>query len=81
MLQVVIRCGDSPTIPEHRASDGIFSIEVSKDEKNATFHLKSCFFDSTPAGKDGHQLPWWFDPAHKEYTKLWMETSVRKLLK
>ncbi|KIW04206.1 uncharacterized protein PV09_04514 [Verruconis gallopava] len=79
--KVTVRCGDSPTIQDKRPSDGIFSIEVSKDEKDATFHLKSVFFNSTPSGKDGAQLPWWFDSAHKEYTKLWMETSVRKLLK
>ena len=80
ILKVTVRCGDSPLLQDRRPSDGIFSIEVSKDDREATFHLKSCFFNSTPSGKNGGQLPWWFEPAHREYTKLWMETSVRKLL-
>jgi hypothetical protein len=76
-----VRCGDSPLIQEPRPSDGIFSIEVTKDDKNATFHLKSVFFNSTPGGANGGQLPFWFDFLHREYAKLWMETSVRRLLK
>jgi len=80
-LQVTVRCGDSPTIQERRPSDGLFSIEVTRDDKNATFHLKSILVNTTPGGKDGAVLPWWFEPAHREYVKLWMETSVRRLLK
>jgi hypothetical protein len=66
-----------------RPSDGIFAIEVTEDDQNATFHLKSTFFNSTPEGAGAHpgMLPWWFDFMHKEYAKLWMETSVRRLLK
>ncbi|KAL0256659.1 hypothetical protein SLS55_009055 [Diplodia seriata] len=79
--KVAVRCGDSPLNAGPRPSDGIFSMEVNKDDKFATFHMKSFFFNSTPEGKVKGNLPWWFELAHREYAKLWMETSVRKLLK
>jgi hypothetical protein len=79
--QVVIRCGDSPLNQEPRPSDGLFTIEVNKDDQVATFRLKSIFFNSTPEGSKGGKLPEWFYFLHREYAKLWMETSVRKLLK
>ncbi|KAF2424504.1 hypothetical protein EJ08DRAFT_413933 [Tothia fuscella] len=81
--KVTVRCGDSPLKQKPRPSDGLFSMEVTKDEKNATFHLKSMLFNSTPdgAGASPDMLPFWFDFLHKQYVKLWMETSVRRLLK
>lgn len=79
--KVAVRCGDSPLNAGPRPSDGIFSMEVDKDDKFATFHMKSYFFNSTPEGKVAAQLPWWFELLHREYAKLWMETSVRRLLK
>ncbi|KAF2804588.1 uncharacterized protein BDZ99DRAFT_147995 [Mytilinidion resinicola] len=81
--KVTVRCGDSPLIREPRPSDGLFTIEVTKDEANqtATFHLKSIFVNTSADGKNAEPLPPRFIWAHKEYTKLWMETSVRKLLK
>lgn len=83
VMQVIVRCGDSPLNQEHRPSDGLFSMEVTKDEeaKTASFHLKSVFVNTTPEGKDSEPLPWRFQFAHRWYTKLWMETATRKLLK
>ncbi|KAJ4318189.1 hypothetical protein N0V94_004555 [Neodidymelliopsis sp. IMI 364377] len=80
--KVVVRCGDSPLNQDHRASDGLFSMEVSTDEKadTATFHLKSVFVNTTPEGKDLEPLPWKFQLAHRWYTKLWMEGATRKML-
>ncbi|ORY04946.1 hypothetical protein BCR34DRAFT_617321 [Clohesyomyces aquaticus] len=81
--KVIVRCGDSPLVTEPRASDGLFSMEVTKDEEKgtATFHLKSVFVNTTPEGKGMEPLPWHFQFAHRWYTKLWMETATRKLLK
>ncbi|KAF2624461.1 hypothetical protein BU25DRAFT_373745 [Macroventuria anomochaeta] len=80
--KVIVRCGDSPLNQDHRASDGLFSMEVSTDEKadTATFHLKSVFVNTTPEGKDLEPLPWKFQLAHRWYTKLWMEGATRKML-
>ncbi|KAF2192942.1 hypothetical protein K469DRAFT_619386 [Zopfia rhizophila CBS 207.26] len=81
--KVIVRCGDSPLNPDPRPSDGLFSMEVTKDDEaqTATFHLKSVFVNTTPEGKNTQPLPWHFQFLHREYTKLWMETAVRKLLK
>jgi hypothetical protein len=78
-----VRCGDSPLNTEHRPSDGLFSMEVSTDHEKqiATFHLKSTFVNTTPDGKDSTPLPWNFQLAHRWYTKLWMESATRKVLK
>ncbi|KAF2092554.1 hypothetical protein NA57DRAFT_82267 [Rhizodiscina lignyota] len=78
--KVVIRCGDSPDVPEHRASDGIFSLEVAIEGDVATFHMKSIFFNSLP-NASYNQLPWHIKWAHMEYDKLLLETAVRSLLR
>ncbi|KAI0031923.1 hypothetical protein K488DRAFT_78797 [Vararia minispora EC-137] len=79
--KVVVRCGDTPHKEGPRPSDGLFSMEVHKEDGYATFAMKSIFFNSTPEGSTPAQLPWWFPFAHREYAKLWMETSVRRLMK
>ncbi|CBX98980.1 predicted protein [Plenodomus lingam JN3] len=81
--KVIVRCGDSPLNQDPRPSDGLFSMEVSTDDdaQMATFHLKSLFVDTTPEGKNSQPLPWNFQYAHRWYTKLWMESATRKLLK
>lgn len=83
MVQVIVRCGDTPFNADPRPSDGLFSMEVTKDEEaqTATFHLKSVFVNTSPEGKGAEPLPWRFQFAHRLYTKLWMETATRKLLK
>jgi hypothetical protein len=80
--KVVVRCGDSPLVKEQRASDGLFSMEVTTDEEKgtATFHLKSVLVNTSEEGKGSEMLPWTFQFAHRAYTKLWMETATRKLL-
>ncbi|KAF2745251.1 hypothetical protein M011DRAFT_460165 [Sporormia fimetaria CBS 119925] len=81
--KVVVRCGDSPLNPDHRPNDGLFSMEVTTDEKEqtATFHLKSVFVNTTPEGKDAQPLPWRFQFAHRLYTKLWMETAIKNVMR
>ncbi|KAF2269657.1 hypothetical protein CC78DRAFT_486389 [Lojkania enalia] len=81
--KVIVRCGDSPSNSDPRPSDGLFAMEVTKDDEaqTATFHLKTCFVNTTPEGKDAQPLPWNFQLAHRLYTKLWMEAATRKLLK
>ncbi|KAH6865367.1 hypothetical protein BKA58DRAFT_442156 [Alternaria rosae] len=81
--KVIVRCGDSPHVSEPRPSDGLFSMEVSKDDaaQMATFHLKSVFVDTTPEGKDAGPQPGHIQWLHRLYTKLWMESATRKLIK
>ncbi|KAF2641010.1 hypothetical protein P280DRAFT_468690, partial [Massarina eburnea CBS 473.64] len=80
--KVIVRCGDSPSNVDQRPSDGLFAMEVTKDEEaqTATFHLKSVFVNTAEDGKGSVPLPWNFQFAHRLYTKLWMETATRKLL-
>lgn len=96
-LQVAVRCGDSPTKQNLRPSDGIFSMEVTLDdpttssekgssEPTATFHMKSFFFNSSLPSSDPNaskpaSMPAVVELLHREYAKLWMETSVRRLMK
>jgi hypothetical protein len=58
-------------------------MEVSKDDEAqlATFHLKSVFVDTTPEGKNGQPQPASIQWLHRLYTKLWMESATRKLIK
>jgi hypothetical protein len=78
-----VRCGDSPLNTEHRPSDGLFSMEVTTDDaaQTATFHLKSVLVNTTADGKDAQPLPWPFQFAHRLYTKLWMETALKNVMK
>lgn len=80
VYQVVLRCGDSPDVQEIRETDGVFILEVTKDKDEATFHMKSIFFTGLPNQPD-IVFPWYIKRAHMEYDKLFMETSVRKLLR
>lgn len=77
-----MRCGDSPTIKDVRASDGLFEMvaQVKKDEGVAEFQLKSCFYQGLGKADKG-PMPWHVEMAHRWYTKLWMETAVRSLLR
>lgn len=76
----MIRCGDSPLKQGVRPSDGLFEIaaEVHADKGYAEFRLKSIFYQGLGKAEgvpmDGFML--W---AHKQYTKLWMESAVRKV--
>ncbi|CAI6331868.1 unnamed protein product [Periconia digitata] len=81
--KVIVRCGDSPLNKAPRPSDGLFAMEVTKDDEaqTATFHLKSVFVDTTPDGQTAEPLPGYMQFLHRLYTKLWMESATRKLLK
>ncbi|RAK77654.1 uncharacterized protein BO72DRAFT_447804 [Aspergillus fijiensis CBS 313.89] len=86
--RIVVRCGDSPRKTGVRDSDGLFEISavVKPEEGVAEFGLKSVFFKGTKndTGADGAGAPpmpahvFWL---HKQYTKLWMETGVRNVLR
>jgi hypothetical protein len=58
-------------------------MEVTTDEKEqtATFHMKSVLVNTAEGGKDATPLPWHFQYAHRLYTKLWMETALKNVMK
>jgi hypothetical protein len=79
---ISVRCGDSPRNSGVRASDGVFELTaiVKESEGVAEFGLKSVFFQGE--GKSaGNMIPGHIAFAHRLYTKLWMESALRKLLK
>lgn len=81
-LQIIVRCGDSPLKTEVRPSDGLFEMEaqVFPDKGFAEFRLKSVFYQGLgkAEGLPMEGFMWW---AHKQYTKLWMESAVRNVLR
>ncbi|CAG8974276.1 hypothetical protein HYALB_00010344 [Hymenoscyphus albidus] len=79
---IVVRCGGSPLIKEVRDSEGLFEIgvELKRDEGVAEFRLKSAFFQGR--GKaEGKPMPEHIEFLHRLYTKLWMETAVRNVVR
>ncbi|PWW80304.1 hypothetical protein C7212DRAFT_172490 [Tuber magnatum] len=74
--KVIIRCGDSPLVRGNRSSDGLFLLEVTKDEKFANFHMKSIFFDSTAQGDKAEKVPGWLYFAHKVYVRILMRSGI-----
>ena len=69
---------------EVRASDGLFEMraEVKQAEGVAEFQLKSVFYQGL--GKSATGTPpmgAWMEWAHRLYTKLWMESAVRNVMK
>ncbi|RAL13888.1 uncharacterized protein BO97DRAFT_469531 [Aspergillus homomorphus CBS 101889] len=81
--RIVVRCGDSPRKRGVRDSDGLFEMSavVKPDEGVAELGLKSVFFKGTPGGVDGPPMPGYVLWLHQQYTKLWMETGVRNVLR
>ncbi|KAF2226655.1 hypothetical protein BDZ85DRAFT_230194 [Elsinoe ampelina] len=79
---VIVRCGDSPRVQEPRASDGLFEMVAIPDKENGEveFQLKSVFFNAD-AKKEGSPMPKHVEILHRWYTKVWMESAVRSLLK
>lgn len=77
--RIVIRCGDSPRIRDIRASDGLFEIAavVNKEQGVAEFSLKSCFYQGLGKAESApmDDMTAW---AHRQYTKLLLETAVLK---
>ena len=83
LQSILIRCGDSPLKTDVRATDGLFEIaaEVNVDKGFAEFRLKSVFYQGLGKVDEGGGQPMegfmlW---AHKQYTKLWMESAVRNV--
>jgi hypothetical protein len=80
LQSILIRCGDSPLKRDVRPSDGLFEIaaEVHIDKGYAEFRLKSVFYQGLgkAAGLPMEGFMLW---AHKQYTKLWMESAVRNV--
>ncbi|KAJ6542713.1 hypothetical protein B0H19DRAFT_1035126 [Mycena capillaripes] len=79
---ITVRCGDSPRNSGVRPNDGVFEMSavVNEIEGVAEFGLKSVFFQGE--GKsDGGSLPPHIAFAHRLYTKLWMESALRKVVK
>ena|SRR2546421_12238572 len=80
LQSILVRCGDSPLKQDVRRSDGLFEIatQVCVDKGYAEFRLKSVFYQGLgeAAGKPMDGFMWW---AHKQYTKLWMESAVRNV--
>lgn len=67
-----------------RASDGLFEMraEIKQAEGIAEFQLKSCFYQGLGKSDSGKPpLSPWMDWAHKLYTKLWMESAIRNVVK
>lgn len=76
---IVVRCGDSPLNTGVRPSDGLFemSSKIHREEGYVEFGLKSVFFQGL--GKaTGPPMPPHIAWLHEQYTKLWMETAIRK---
>ncbi|KAF8183766.1 hypothetical protein K438DRAFT_1766640 [Mycena galopus ATCC 62051] len=78
---ISLRCGDSVLNTGVRASDGVFetSAVVKEDEGVVEFGLKSVFFRGE--GTSEGTMPAHIAFAHRLYTKLWMESAIRKVLK
>ncbi|KAJ5856661.1 uncharacterized protein N7529_010605 [Penicillium soppii] len=77
--RIVVRCGDSPRIREVRDSDGLFEIAavVKKEQGVAEFSLKSCFYKGLGKAEGppmDDKMAW----AHRQYTKLLLETAILK---
>ena len=74
---MIIRCGDSPLVRGNRRSDGLFILEVTKDEMFANFHIKSLLFNSTAQGDKGEKVPGWMYFAHTVYVRILMRSGIR----
>jgi hypothetical protein len=83
---ILIRCGDSPlnTPNGPRPSDGLFEItaDLHADEGFCEFRLKSIFYQGLGKSATGEPpmqgfMLW----AHQQYTKLWMESAVRNVMR
>ena len=78
---ITVRCGDSPLNTGVREADGLFEmiVRVKQDEGVAEFQLKSVFFQGLGTATEP-PMPSPVAFAHRVYTKLLMETAVRRIL-
>ncbi|EEH39165.1 hypothetical protein PAAG_01627 [Paracoccidioides lutzii Pb01] len=78
--RIILRCGDSPLKRDVRTTDGLFEVSanINQEEAVAEFGLKSLFYQGL--GKtDKEPIPRPIVWLHHIYTKLLMETAVRRL--
>jgi hypothetical protein len=80
LQSILIRCGDSPLNRDVRPSDGLFEIaaDVHVDKGYVEFRLKSVFYQGLGRAQ-GVPVEGFILWAHKQYTKLWMESAVRNV--
>lgn len=80
---IIVRCGDSPMKTGVRDGDGMFEMDavVKEGEGCVEFRLKSVFWQGNGRSeKEGGPMPAHVLWAHRQYTKLWMETAVRSVM-
>ncbi|KAF2230648.1 hypothetical protein EV356DRAFT_453472 [Viridothelium virens] len=81
---IMVRCGDSPKNSDVRETDGLFEMraEVKEAEGVAEFQLKSCFYQGLGKSDTGappiNAAAGWL---HQLYTKLWMESALRNVVR
>ncbi|RDW73707.1 hypothetical protein BP5796_07149 [Coleophoma crateriformis] len=77
---ITVRCGDSPLKTGLRDSDGLFemAVDVKPEEGVAEFKLKSVFYKGLTKS-DSKPMPEHIEWAHRQYTKLWMESAIRNV--
>jgi len=79
---IIVRCGGSPLNKDVRGSDGLFELRAELDEEEdvARFEMKSVFFNGLDKSEQ-HMVPQHIVFLHRIYTKWWMETAVRSMMK
>lgn len=83
---ITVRCGDTPRNPGPRDSDGLFTFSavVDKQRNEVEFGLKSVFFPSSRKLEgDAAKPPMspWMDDLHTWYSRFWLISGYRRLLK
>jgi hypothetical protein len=79
--KIVVRCGDSPLKTGPRESDGLFEmgVKVNKEDNVAEFRLRSVFYKGL--GTEAAPMPDHIAFLHRLYTKLWMESAIRNVVR
>ena len=82
---ITVRCGDSPLRrPGSRDADGLFVIgaRVDKQAGEVELALKGAFFTSARQVAGAHgPMPDWMAALHIWYSRIWMASGSRRLLK
>ncbi|KAM7191649.1 hypothetical protein V8F33_008745 [Rhypophila sp. PSN 637] len=77
--EIVVRCGDTPRNQGNRASDGLFVISATIDEKHgeAVLGVKSCFFNSEKK-VEGIQgpMPGFIEELHRWYSRVLLTSAA-----
>lgn len=83
---ITVRCGDSPRNKGPRDSDGlfVFTAYADRDRGLVELGLKSVFFNSARKLEGVEARPpvgFLMEELHTWYSRLWMVTGYRRLLK